>query len=299
MIRSLLGGEAAEPCAARHPGAVPPPSGAVEKTLLVPLWARARESRRPFPILEDPAAEQLLSRIAFDPTELDAGASASQLGCCVRGALVDRWVREFLTRHPAGTIVEAGCGLNCRFDRADNGQATWLSFDLPEVIALRRRLLPPRPRSIELAASLLDPSWVEHVRRHTPAPWFLVSEGVLMYLTSAEARAAVCRAAEGLPGGWFAYDVMTPIVLRLQALHDAMRHFEAPFIGSVPDPSEVASWSPSLRLLHSESFFELLFAHGGRLPPWMRLVGPALARLWPRIHRVYTINLAQFSRPPA
>lgn len=277
------------------PGAVAPPPGLVEKTLLVPLWARAREARRPFPILEDPLAEKILERIDFDPTILDEEATASQIGCCVRGALVDRWVREFLTKHPRGTVIEAGCGLNSRFERADNGEATWVSFDLPDVIALRRQLLPQRPRSTEMASSILDPSWIEQVRRHAPPPWFVASEGVLMYLPPEQVQGAVRRIAEGLPGGWFAFDVMTPIVLRLQALHDAMRHFEAPFVGSVSDPAEIASWSPAIRLLYSESFYELLFAQQHRLPPWMRRVGPVVERFWPRIHRVYTINLARFA----
>lgn len=277
------------------PGRIPPPPGSVEKTLLVPLWARARESQRPTPILKDPLAEQILKNISFDPSILDQEAAASQIGCCVRGALVDRWVREFLTKHPHGTVIEAGCGLNSRFERTDNGKATWVFFDLPDVIKLRRQLLPVRPRSTELAASILDPSWIDYVRRHTPPPWFIASEGVLMYLPPEQVREAVCRAAEGLPGGWFAFDVMTPIVLQLQALHDAMKHFEAPFVGSVKDPSEITSWSQAIELVHSESFYDLLFAQQQRLPTWMRHVGPTVAKLWPRIHRVYTINLAHFN----
>jgi O-methyltransferase involved in polyketide biosynthesis len=39
----------------------------------------------------------------------------------LRTVLLDAWVRTFLARNPAGTVVEIGTGLNSRFERVDNG----------------------------------------------------------------------------------------------------------------------------------------------------------------------------------
>lgn len=267
--------------------------GPVERTLLVPLWARARESARSVPVLFDPQASKLLEQLDFDPSVLDEHASASQLGCCVRGALVDRWVSEFLTKHPKGTVIEAGCGLNTRFARLDNGLATWVSVDLPDVIALRKKLVRTQARVVELVGSIADKSWLDSVRSSTPGPWFVATEGVLMYLPKPDVIRTVQQIAASLRGGWFAFDVMTPIVLKMQQLHDAMKYFEAQFISSVGSPNEVESWSEHLSLVHSESFYNLLYSRSERLPRWMQLTGPVVAKLWPNIHNVYTINLAK------
>ncbi len=60
--------------------------GPVQETLLVPLWARAREADENPPLLNDPKSREILEHLAYDFSPLDA-ARASQLGCCVRGAM--------------------------------------------------------------------------------------------------------------------------------------------------------------------------------------------------------------------
>src|SRR4051812_32729016 len=61
-------------------GKMPVRLGTVQQTLLVPLWARAMEASEPAPVLRDPTAEGILSRLDFDFTPLSS-ARASQLGC--------------------------------------------------------------------------------------------------------------------------------------------------------------------------------------------------------------------------
>ena len=57
----------------------------VQETLLIPLYYRALETRRPKGnILKDDLAERLIDRIDYDFSKLDA-APLSKLGCVVRG----------------------------------------------------------------------------------------------------------------------------------------------------------------------------------------------------------------------
>jgi phosphatidylethanolamine/phosphatidyl-N-methylethanolamine N-methyltransferase len=58
----------------------------------------------------------------------------------------DAFARAFLAGRPGGLVVDIGCGLDTRFDRLDDGQMSWLGLDLPEVISLRRQLLPNAER---------------------------------------------------------------------------------------------------------------------------------------------------------
>lgn len=264
--------------------------GAVQETLLVPLWARAREVEEPAPVLVDPKSREILDRLDYDFSSLE-GARSSQLGCCVRGALVDRWVGEFLARHPGGTVVELGVGLNSRFERVDDGRARWFEIDLPDVIELRREFFNEGPRRRMLGISAHDEGWLDRVRDQSQGPVFIASEGVLVYFSAAEVRTLFQRVAGAFPGACFAYDSMTPLVVRHQRLHDAMRHFEAEFTWSVGDAREVEAWDARLRIVESRSFYHMLYAHPKRLSAPIRYLGPLLGAVFPPVRRSYHVNL--------
>ena len=56
---------------------------------------------------------------------------------------------------------------------------------MPDVIELRRRLYSDRDGYQMIASSVTDPAWLECIPAHRP---LVVAEGLLMYLTEAEAR---------------------------------------------------------------------------------------------------------------
>ena len=116
----------------------------VAETLLIPLYMRAKESRRERPILNDKAAECLADSLEYDYSRFD-GAKLSEVGCVVRGWYFDRAVRRFIGTHARPVVVNVGCGLDTRFQRIGGGKAVFYDMDLPEVIALRRELIPEQP----------------------------------------------------------------------------------------------------------------------------------------------------------
>ena len=65
----------------------------VAETLLIPLYMRAKESRRKHPILYDPTAERLAESLDYDYSRFD-GAKLSETGCVVRGWYFDNAVRS-------------------------------------------------------------------------------------------------------------------------------------------------------------------------------------------------------------
>ncbi|MFO0625412.1 MAG: class I SAM-dependent methyltransferase [Polyangiales bacterium] len=268
----------------------------VARTLLVPLWARAEESRLRDPALYDASADDIVRGLGVDLSRLDE-ARASQLGCSVRGALVDAWTRAFLHEHPEGTVVELGVGLNSRQARLDDGRARWVDVDLPEVMALRRRFIPARANRVEVAGSITDLETLQAVRDAVRGPCLIVSEGVLVYLTRDEVRALLARLRALLPGAVMALDVMTHPVIRWQGAHDAMRHFEARFTWGVREPREVLTYAEGLHLEAMESFYDLLYARASRLPRWMRVAGPIVRRAWPGVRWCYAILRVRLGPP--
>lgn len=264
----------------------------------MPLWARAVEAGRHDAIVRDPRAAAIRGRLDYDFTPLE-GARASQVGCCVRARLIDDWVRTFLAAHRSCTVVELGCGLNGRFERVDDGRVRWIDLDLPGAIALRRRFFDDTARCTMLPASVLDSAWMDQVAATQTGPLLFVTEGLLPYLQGDQVQALFGRLADRFPGAGLIFDTMTPLVLRYQRHHDAMRHFDAPFTFGVANDAAVAALEPRLVLEQTTRFHDLLAAHATRLPPLLRWIGVGLGRRLPSIRRAYSIHRARVgSRPP-
>lgn len=70
----------------------------VAETLFIPLYMRAKESRRDNPILYDRTAQQLADSLEYDYSRFE-GARLSEVGCVVRGWYFDRAVQRFIKTH--------------------------------------------------------------------------------------------------------------------------------------------------------------------------------------------------------
>src|SRR5512139_1092620 len=111
----------------------------VPETLLWNLYFRAAEARRPDTVLSDPKAVELVDeRIDYPFAERMGPAGAVQAQTqALRVRTFDRAVRDFLSRHPDGTVVALGEGLETQFWRVDNGRVRWLTVELPETAEVR------------------------------------------------------------------------------------------------------------------------------------------------------------------
>jgi O-methyltransferase involved in polyketide biosynthesis len=182
--------------------------GDVQRTLFFPLAARARETRKKRPLLRDPKAVEVLESIDFDLAPFAQGPASFMV--TIRTLVFDWWVRRFLAEHPDGTVVELGTGLNTRFERTDNGTTHWIDLDLPDTIELRRRFFTGTERRQMIAASLTDEDWLAAVEER-PAPYFFVSDGVLVYLSEEDVTRMLARIAGRFPGAMVAFDTYTRV----------------------------------------------------------------------------------------
>ncbi len=225
----------------------------VAKTLIVPLSCRARESARPDALLRDPRAVELLHSIA-GAWELRIGLNKmDQTFTILRIRRFDQHARTFLAAHPDGLVVDIGCGLDTRFDRLDNGRMTWLGLDLPEVIELRRKLLPDSARCLTLAKSMLDTSWLEAVAA-IDRPVIFLAEGVFVYFHEAQVRSVVTALVERFPGRELVFDALSPFSIRMHKGHSVLKETGAHVDWGLDDPQALESWG--LRLLDKWGYFD-------------------------------------------
>ncbi|MGH3758119.1 class I SAM-dependent methyltransferase [Actinophytocola sp.] len=175
----------------------------VAETLLWPLYCRAVETRRPDALLRDPLAVDVCERIDY-PFRDNFGRPP--ITFALRALCFDERVRDFLARHPDGTVVALGEGLDTQFWRVDNDRVRWLAVDLEEAVAVRRQFLPDTDRCRSLACSALDLRWMDEV---DPAGGVLITaQGLLMYLDETDAKGLISACAKRFPGGEMLFDMV-------------------------------------------------------------------------------------------
>lgn len=153
----------------------------VNKTLYIPLYGKARVSKRGI-ILADPWAERIWEANAF-PLKGKSRSKWLALYMGMRAAVFDRWTAAAALEHPEAVILHLGCGLDSRVLRT-GVENEWYEVDFPEVIAERSDHFPEKDRYHLLGADLREEGWLEAIPRGGTA--IVVMEGISMYLKPEE-----------------------------------------------------------------------------------------------------------------
>jgi O-methyltransferase involved in polyketide biosynthesis len=179
----------------------------VPETMLLTIWARSTFADDADGLLCDPMLNSLIERIDYDFRGRFGTPNAM---CAIRSRHGDDLLRAFLKRHPQGSVVVLGEGLETQFWRVDNGHVLWYSVDLPESIDIRRKLLPSHERNHLIAGSALDSAWLERVAEQSPGPVFICAAGLLMYFTEHQVIALLRRITQTFSSGELFFDTIPP-----------------------------------------------------------------------------------------
>lgn len=266
--------------------------GEVVTTASIPLWARAVEQQRPNPILVDKLAPSILAAAGFD-TSAYSDSIMSQVGCCIRAMLIDRIVETFAARHTPCVAIQLGAGLDARFQRLTHPEhfTQWYDLDLPEAIALRRKIIPPPARNEYIAESLFSESWMEQLAK-AGLPVIIIIEGVVMYFSDAQMHTFFNALATHFPqGAQLAMDLVPPMAIGRGKYHDSVKKAgkSVEFTWTV-EPSAFDTLNPRL---HCEEVYYLTDHDYTKRFPWMYRAAcriPKLRRMCNQ--RVVSVRLA-------
>jgi O-methyltransferase involved in polyketide biosynthesis len=226
----------------------------VSETALLTLLVRATEARRDDRIIDDPVAVDLVDAIDFDFAKF---GSARRQDMALRALAFDRETKTYLRDHPKATVVALAEGLQTSFYRLDASDIgddfRWHTVDLPPIVALREKLLPPSERISASAQSALDYSWMDQVDPDDGV--FITAEGLLMYLQPDEALGLVTECAKRFPGGQMMFD-LPPYWFawwaRQGLLRPSLRYTvpPMPFSLSVSQAADLVNTIPGVRAAH-------------------------------------------------
>lgn len=190
----------------------------VSETLWLPLFGKARESKRSDAFIVDEKAVEIAEKACQLMPELRQwwkGLSRETQAIMVwRNTSIDGYVLDFMQKNPSATFVNLGAGLCTRFSRVDNGSIRWLEFDLPDVKEVWMEFNKETERHQYFTASIFEEEWIRTIKSYSSGPVMFIAEGLLMYFSKEQVRDLFTRLSEHFPGSEFVAEIYSKIALR-------------------------------------------------------------------------------------
>lgn len=230
--------------------------GDIQSTLLLPLVGRAKATEMASLDFTDEVAAQIVStlRNQLDP-HFRAVDLYSTLCYASRAMKMSGALNEFIERHPNGTIINIGAGLDTIFYRIDNGHLRWYDLDLPDVVTLRSKFLPDGPRNTCIAKSLFDVTWYDDVAEASDDV-FMIAGGVLMYYPESTVREFLLSTAERFPGAELLFDVLSnDAVLKMNAEIAESEGKNVAIQWGINDGAQMCTWSNRISVVSLTPYF--------------------------------------------
>ncbi len=234
--------------------------GNVQKTLFLPLWGRAVETKKKKPMLIDETAVTIINQVDYDFSQMAKNLDElSQIAWIKRSLFCDRVIHKFLENYPEGTIVNIGCGLDTTYERVDNGKLRWYDLDLPDVIALRSKFIEGNERRKFIAASFLEEGWLDQIQVNGNV--LFIAAGVFYYFTEPELKGFFTRLADVHPGCELLFDVCSPVGMRVankRVVESSGLDQRSYLTWGLKNKKDIQSWDPRVKLIATYHYFRTL-----------------------------------------
>lgn len=225
----------------------------VEQTAFLTAYARALDNRAPTPILGDEFSERVVGLIDYDFAGFRIPASVVRQ-TALRAKMLDERVRKYIAVNPDAVVVDLGAGLNEPLARVQPPPGVdWYSIDLPNVIALRGKLLPAQDGEHPIAADLTSADWTAGIP--VGRPTMVIADGLFAFLSEPQVIALVGRVIDHFGTGELAFNdygrvgVLSSLAMKLapRGMFSLLRHVWAN--PGFTDPRTPQRWDPRLRLV--------------------------------------------------
>ena len=231
----------------------------VQETLLIPLIARAAETKKANPRINDKNAVEVVNKIDYDFSKFEK--ASSQQGVIARTMILDRETQRFVEEHPDGICIAIGCGLDTRYHRICHKNITWYNLDFPDVIALRNKVLDEGNQIKSIGKSALDASWTLEVTEQNKAV-LIILEGILMYFAEEEVLQLLAILKEHFPGCTILAEIMNPFIATQSKHHDTVKKTSAVFKWGIRSGKDMEKMCDGLRFVREWNLFDELTDQG-------------------------------------
>ena len=243
----------------------------VPETLLVPLWARATETKHDNPIIKDKNAVEIMGQIEYDFSKFK-NQEPTQVSVAVRTEILDKAAKAFIEKYPTATIINIGCGLDTRFLRVDNGKIYWYDLDLPEVISIRKQFFNESERHKMIAKSVFDYSWINDIKANEHV--LIIAEGIFMYLTEQEVKGIMDKLAAAFKGAEMLLETTPASLVKQNQKQDLIKdqyQIEARLQWGIKKGKEIEKLNDGIKFIEDWHYFDY-HKDRWRIIRWLSLI---------------------------
>ncbi|HVO72627.1 MAG TPA: class I SAM-dependent methyltransferase [Ignavibacteriaceae bacterium] len=232
--------------------------GSVQKTLLLPLWGRAVETRKENPMLVDNTAAEIIDKIDYDFSTITANTSfVTQLAWIARSIHIDDTVKKFLSNYPDAAVVNIGCGLDTTYERVNNGKLFWYDLDLPDVISLRKIFMTETVNRRFISSSALNEDWINQIKSKDRV--FLIAAGVIYYFDEEQAKKFFNMIADNFIYAEMIFDAVTPLGVKAanqSVIKETGMDASAVLKWGIKSAGVLETWNPKIKLIKEYPLFK-------------------------------------------
>lgn len=225
----------------------------VQETLILPLYGRKMCAEK-FPNLyKDNSAKILCEKLDYDFSEQEAKKDSfsfefGALEVAMRQLDVMREIKDYLKKYPNASVVNLGCGLDQTGRVCDNGSCKIINVDLPDVIAVREKLIPLGEREKNISCDLKESSWMDEIDGREGVIFFAC--GVFYYFNREEVKNIALELQKRFPKGVLVFDVVGKMGLKLM-LSKVLKKMGIKNVDgffSVNNPKTQLNWSDKIKV---------------------------------------------------
>lgn len=134
----------------------------VPETMIQTLYARAKESEKVNPMIQDDMAAEIVSKLDYDFSNADKDKAMSY-GVIARTIVLDEMVERYLSEHPKTVVINIASGMDTRCYRMEGKYLRWYNVDLPETMEIREKFLTESGPIYQIAKSAMDASYMDEI----------------------------------------------------------------------------------------------------------------------------------------
>lgn len=184
----------------------------VPETMIQTLYARAKESEKVNPMIQDDMAAEIVSKLDYDFSNANKDKAMSY-GVIARTIVLDEMVGRYLSEHPKTVVINIASGMDTRCYRMEGKYLRWYNVDLPETMEIREKFLTESGPIYQIEKSAMDASYMDEIITDGENV-LVVIEGLSMYLSEEDVLQMFSIIEKNFPEVTVMVETMSPFVVR-------------------------------------------------------------------------------------
>lgn len=229
----------------------------VSRALIFPVFSIAKESGKSRSMLKDAKASEIAGIVEhLACPEIKCRDDLDHYRFILMKLCFDMLIKDYIWRHPSGTIINLGCGLDTSYERLNNASVRWYDLDIPEIIGVRKLFIEQTENRKFVATSFLSGDWFEKITFDDSLLVF--ASGVMSYHSENTVRRFLSKLSLAFPTFELLFDVLSPAGIR-RANRTIRKKglIKGPFMNwGLDDYRALLDWNPRMKFLGRHFLFD-------------------------------------------